>query len=114
MSHIVKDMDKNDECGETYGYNNDSVTWTWFACTKSRKCIHIRSRCDEHPHPSCVYEKDGMKFAEDEDNCTSKYKEKGFVPKVNNYRVMSCYLVFSLVGAAYSFEIRYSKSETNF
>ena len=84
------DMDENNECGETYHYaefggqKNTSVEWTWFACTMSRKCIHIRSRCDQHPHPSCVYEKDGMKYAEDEDNCTSEYKKKGFVPQVIN------------------------------
>ena len=122
MSHIVMDMDENNECGETYHYidqsgqmQQTSADWTWYPCTKSgkRKCIHISSRCDQHPHPSCVYEKDGMKFAEDEDNCISEYKEKGFVPQVINYRVMSCYLVFSLVGAAYSFKKRCSKSETN-
>ena len=93
MSHIVMDMDENNECGETYHYMDDwgqmqntSADWPWFRCTKSgkRKCIHIRSRCDQHPHPSCVYEKDGMKFAEDEVNCTSEYKEKAFVPKVIN------------------------------
>ena len=85
------DMDENNKCGETYQYidfnsrmQKTLAEWTWFACTKTRKCIHIRSRCDQHPHPSCVYEKDGMKFAEDEDNCTSEYKEKGFVPKVIN------------------------------
>ena len=85
------DMNENNECGKTYQIRglfgqmqNTSVNWAWFACTRSRKCIHSRSRCDQHPHPSCVYEKDGMKFAEDEDNCTSEYKEKGFVPKVIN------------------------------
>ena len=91
MSHIVMDMDENNECGETYHYTdfygrmqNTLADWTWFACSESRKCIHIRSRCDQHPHPSCVYEKDGMKFAEDEDNCISEYKEKSFVPQVIN------------------------------
>ena len=92
------DMDENNECGETYHYidlngqtQNTPAEWTWFPCTKSgkRKCIHIRSRCDQHPHPSCVYEKvgkDGIKrkFAEDEDNCISEYKEKSFVPQVIN------------------------------
>ena len=90
MSHIVMDMNENNECGETYHYwhggmRNTPADWTWFACSKSRKCIHIRSRCDQHPHPSCVYENiDGKKFAEDEDNCIPEYKEKGFVPKVIN------------------------------
>ena len=127
MSHIVMDMDENNECGETYHYidpysgkmKKTLADWTWFACTRSRKCVHIRSRCDQHPHPSCVYEKVGKdgekrKFSEDEDNCLSEYKEKGFVPQVINLRVMSYYWSFSLVGAAYSFEVRCSKSETNF
>ena len=96
MSHIVMDMDENNECGGTYHYLEVDgrmlktlADWTWFACSKSRKCIHIRSRCDQHPHPSCVYEKvgkDGIKrkFSEDEDNCISEYKEKSFVPQVIN------------------------------
>ena len=93
MSHIVMDMDENNECGETYHYidlngqtQNTPAEWTWFPCTKSgkRKCIHIRSRCDQHPHPSCVYEHDGRKFAEDEYDCLAEYKKKGFVPKVIN------------------------------
>ena len=85
------DMDENNECGETYHYLNfrghmkkTLADWRWFSCTMSRKCVHSNSRCDEHPHPSCIFEKDGMKFAEDEDNCLSEYKEKGFVPKVIN------------------------------
>ena len=89
------DMNENNECGETYYYPSNygqrqtPSDWTWYPCIKSRKCIHIRSRCDQHPHPSCVYEevgKDGKKrkFAEDEVNCTSEYKKKGFVPKVIN------------------------------
>ena len=96
MSHIVMDMDENNECGETYHYLNypgqmqkTSANWTWFPCTMSKRCIHIKSRCDQHPHPSCVYEKvgkDGIKrkFSEDEDNCISEYKEKSFVPQVIN------------------------------
>ena len=105
MSHIVTDWNEYDGClsGLEKILRKNLVNQTWI-CTKSRKCIHIRSRCDQHPHPSCVYEKVGKdgkkrKFAEDEDNCISEYKEKGFVPKVINLSVM-CYQRFLIGGVA--------------
>ena len=61
-----------------------TVDWTWFSCLKTRKCIHINSRCDLHPHPDCIYEKDGLLVAEDEEDCFEEYKKKGMVPKSAN------------------------------
>ena len=49
-----------------------SVDWEWFECTKTMKCIHQNNRCNSHPHPDCIYEKDGLFIAEDEDNCPSR------------------------------------------
>ena len=51
---------------------------------KTQKCIHIDSRCDLHPNPECVYEKDGMMVAEDEEGCFEEYKKKGLIAKSAN------------------------------
>ena len=56
-------------------------SWTWFHCRNTQKCIHIDSRCDLHPNPACIYEKDGIRVAEDEEGCFDEYKRKGLVSK---------------------------------
>ena len=57
-----------------YDYWKEQVTievdWKWFACTQTRKCIRQQSRCDSFPHPDCIYEKDGLMIAEDEEYCS--------------------------------------------
>ena len=57
------------------------TSWLWFQCTNTQKCIHIDSRCDMHPNPACIYEKDGVMVAEDEEGCFDEYKRKGLVSK---------------------------------
>ena len=63
-----------DPCGgETYisprGASFD-VTWDWFPCHRTQKCIHFRNRCDLHPHPECIFENDqGETVGEDEEGC---------------------------------------------
>ena len=69
-------------CSDLYnpdGSFNFTVSWTWFPCLKTEKCIHIDSRCDGHPHFDCIYEKDGLMVAEDEENCFDEYKRKGYI-----------------------------------
>ena len=67
-----------------------NVTWRWFHCLQTKKCIHINSRCDLHPHPSCTYKNEnGEMVAEDEKNCSDIYKEKGLVSKSSNYECIS-------------------------
>ena len=34
-----------------------------------------------HPNPECIYEKDGVKMSEDEEECLEEYKLKGLVDK---------------------------------
>ena len=60
-------------------------SWRWFECRNNKKCIHIDSRCDLHPHPECIYEKDGIMVAEDEEGCIDEYKRKGLVAKTANF-----------------------------
>ena len=76
-SDVVKNMNTDttkDPCGgETYisprGASFD-VTWDWFPCHRTQKCIHSRNRCDLHPHPECIFENDqGETFGEDEEGC---------------------------------------------
>ena len=76
-SDVVKDMNTDttkDPCGgETYisprGASFD-VTWDWFPCHRTQKCIHSRNRCDLHPHPECIFENDqGETVGEDEEGC---------------------------------------------
>ena len=43
------------------------------------------SRCDLHPHSECIYEKDGITVAEDEEGCFDEYKRKGLVAKTANF-----------------------------
>ena len=64
------------------GHNAPAPTdWKWFHCRYSQKCIHIDTRCDMHPNPACIYEKDGILVAEDEEGCFDEYKRKGLVSK---------------------------------
>ena len=67
------------------GYNIEAPTsWLWFQCINNQKCIHIDSRCDMHPNPACIYEKDGVMVAEDEEGCFDEYKRKNLVSKIIN------------------------------
>ena len=65
-----------------HGYHvKPPKSWQWFHCRNTQKCIHIDSRCDLHPHSECIYEKDGVKVAEDEEGCFDEYERKGLVAK---------------------------------
>ena len=74
--------------GSNYFYNGENVeaptSWLWFECINNKKCIYIDSRCDMHPHPACIYEKDGVMVAEDEEGCLDEYKRKNLVSKKVN------------------------------
>ena len=60
---------------------NVPESWTWFECKSTQKCIHMDSRCDMHPHTDCIYEKDGILVAEDEEGCFHEYKRKNLISK---------------------------------
>lgn len=74
--------------GSNYFWHGDSIEmpigWGWFHCKITQKCIHIDSRCDLHPSPHCIYEKNGVMVAEDEEDCFDEYKKKGLVAKTAN------------------------------
>ena len=81
-------------CGSTYHnqyvdyYTNGvgvNVSWTWFHCKATQRCIHSSHRCDLHPHPDCIYEKDGVRLAEDEEGCFDEYKRKGLIQESANF-----------------------------
>ena len=61
------------------------VDWTWFYCKETQRCIHNSHRCNLHPHPDCIYEKDGMRVAEDEEGCFEEYKRKGLIEDSANF-----------------------------
>ena len=61
------------------------VDWTWFHCKKTQRCIHSSHRCNLHPHPDCIYEKDGVFMAEDEEECFDGYKRKLLAEKSANF-----------------------------
>ena len=91
-SGVVKDMDNNSSCGSQYSYRRSDydVTWTWFMCKQTGKCIHNTTRCDMHPHPDCLYEnEDGEMVAEDEVGCLEEYKKKGLVARSANFKCQS-------------------------
>ena len=68
-----------------HGYHvKPPKSWQWFHCRNTQKCIHIDSRCDLHPNPECIFEKAGIRVAEDEEGCFDEYKRKGFVAKTAN------------------------------
>ena len=74
--------------GSNYFYKGDNIEaptdWLWFHCRSTHKCIHIDSRCDMHPHSDCIYDKDGILVAEDEEGCFDEYKRKGLVAQTAN------------------------------
>ena len=74
--------------GSNYFYQGQNMeaptSWLWFQCINTQKCIHIDSRCDMHPNPACIYEKDGVMVAEDEEGCIDEYKRKNLVSKKVN------------------------------
>ena len=61
------------------------VDWTWFHCKQTQRCIHNSHRCNLHPHPDCIYEKDGVRVAEDEEGCFHEYKKKGLIQDSANF-----------------------------
>ena len=65
-------------------YYKEPTSWRWFHCIHTQKCIHIDARCDMHPNPECIYEKDGVMVAEDEEGCVDEYMRKGFISKTAN------------------------------
>ena len=75
--------------GSNYFWNGHNIeaptSWSWFMCINTKKCIHIDSRCDMHPHTECIYEKDGVMVAEDEEECSDEYKRKGLVAKTADF-----------------------------
>ena len=84
----------NSTCSDIYTDPVDgvvSVDWTWFKCLKTRKCIHIDSRCDLHPNPECIYEKNGIMVAEDEEECLDEYKRKGLLARSASLKCQSPY-----------------------
>ena len=67
-----------------------SVSWQWFACYKTKYCIHPTNRCDQHPHPDCIYKNEkGQLIAEDEENCIDEYISKGLVGRTANHKCQS-------------------------
>ena len=78
----------NFTCGDIYTghpYYTQKVDWVWFPCVKTKKCIHIDSRCDLHPNTECIYEKNGLMVAEDEEGCFDEYKRKGLIANSANF-----------------------------
>ena len=79
--------DPNSTCSDFYTdpvFGDFPVDWTWFKCLETGKCIHIDSRCDLHPNPECIYEKNGIMVAEDEEECLDEYKRKGLLARSAN------------------------------
>ena len=75
-------------CGSTYkdpDAEDVPVDWKWFHCKATQRCIHNSHRCNLHPHPDCIYEKDGVKVAEDEEGCFTEYKRKGLIQNSANF-----------------------------
>ena len=67
-----------------------NISWQWFPCYKRQNCIHPTNRCDQHPHPDCIYRNEiGQLIAEDEENCIDDYISKGLVDKTANLRCQS-------------------------
>ena len=95
-SDKVKDSNPetpNDPCGGDYawrkGANPVPVSWDWFYCTKSKKCIHHSGRCDKIPNPACIFENktSGETIVEDEDDCD--YRDKGLISNSATYQCQS-------------------------
>ena len=91
---MLENKTSNLQCGSTY-HNRyiDTMTlgkgapvdWTWFHCKATQRCIHNSHRCNLHPHPDCIYEKNGVKVAEDEEGCFTEYKRKGLIQNSANF-----------------------------
>ena len=84
----------NPQCGKTYHNplvddqtqgEGVPVNWTWFHCKATQRCIHNSQRCNLHPHPDCIYEKYGVRVAEDEEGCFTEYKRKGLLQDSANF-----------------------------
>ena len=95
-SDKVKDSNPktpNDPCGGDYTYitraNPVSVSWDWFHCVKSGKCIHLSGRCDMIPNPACIFENKttGKTIVEDEEGCD--YQAKGLISNSATYQCES-------------------------
>ena len=91
---MLANQTSKSKCGNTY-YNQYidyptqgeglPVDWTWFHCKMTQRCIHNSHRCNLHPHPDCIYEKNGVRLAEDEEGCFSEYKRKGLIQDSANF-----------------------------
>ena len=97
-SDVVKDMNTDttkDPCGgETYISPRGAsyaVTWDWFSCHRTQKCIHSRNRCDLHPHPECIFENDqGEMVGEDEEGCQKEdYQNNALVEQSATFHCQS-------------------------
>ena len=98
-SGVVTKMVKNDTSNHSsctskeYILSNGipaNISWQWFPCYKRQNCIHPTNRCDQHPHPDCIYRNEkGQFIAEDEENCIDEYKSKGLVDRTANLRCQS-------------------------
>ena len=82
-------MNPENPCdGSNYFWHGSNIkaptSWGWYYCRNNQKCIHIDGRCDLHPNPACIYEKDGIMVAEDEEGCFENYKWKGLLAKSAN------------------------------
>ena len=94
----VNDDSNETSCSDKYSYFDSakfekitvSVTWKWFECRKTQKCVHQNTHCDLHPHPACIYKNAmGERVAEDEENCLSEYKRKGLVGRSASFKCTS-------------------------
>ena len=92
MSSYLKSLNLNNlEILHFYSANEKKTkNVTWFPCTKRKKCVHEKSRCDLHPHKDCIYNNtQGQMVAEDEENCLQAYKEKSLIPQTANFECIS-------------------------
>ena len=90
-SGVVTKMVKNDTSNHSSCTSKPmlwaptTISWNWFPCYKTENCIHPSHRCDQHPHPDCIYKNEkGQLIAEDEENCIDEYISKGLVDKTAN------------------------------
>ena len=91
---MLANKSSNSQCGSTYHNQyidirtsgaGKHVDWTWFHCKATQRCIHNSHRCNLHPHPDCIYEKNGVRVAEDEEGCLTEYKRKGLIQESANF-----------------------------
>ena len=67
----------------------ETTTWDSFHCETTHKCVHASNRCDMHPNPECIYEKDGILVSEDEEDCFEEYKLKGLIKESAAFQCIS-------------------------